>query len=460
MKIFRGRASRLALSCAFLTTMAAAEATTATAQSLNGETIPLNDFCRVQVNSNCTTPVIGTRVVTSNAPSVITPFPGGGIEIRSNANIAFDGQLQVDGLEITGFGISPSLLFDEIGDNLEILASANYDSEVHYVVNNGQYTYFTDTNFSFNSFNVSQIGISIDDGEWDSFGSDEGYFTLRSVDPTAVVNNSTAVAGTFSQSLPGSLQFGTLTGTATVVANPGISSVDGVLEYISPFGLEMDVAQTVTTQLDETGLTTPMIAVTAGIEMNGSKVTGLAAGTLASDAVNKAQLDTEAQARIAADLAHTRDIAAEAAARTQADNTLNQRIANEEAARKQVAADLQSESNARAAADLALGTQLNTLGARVDTLTTRVENIERKVDRLGRKIASSTAVAVAMSGNTFLPNTSFNLTANLATFDGAQAGAFQMGAMVSDNVAVNAGVATGFNKGGKTAGRVGFTVGW
>lgn len=194
--------------------------------------------------------------------------------------------------------------------------------------------------------------------------------------------------------------------------------------------------------------------------MNGSKVTGLAAGTAATDAVNKAQLDSEAQARIVADLTLTRDLTAEAAARQQADTTLNQRIAREEAARKQVAVDLQSEANARAAADLALGNKISALGKRVDALTSRVDTIEKRVDGLDSKIASSTAVAVAMSGNTFLPNTTFNLTANVATYDGAQAGAFQMGAMVSGNVAVNAGVATAFNKGGKAAGRVGFTVGW
>ena len=93
-------------------------------------------------------------------------------------------------------------------------------------------------------------------------------------------------------------------------------------------------------------------------------------------------------------------------------------------------------------------------------MTGRVDTLETRVDKLDRKVAASTAIAVAMSGNSFLPNTKFNLTANVSTYDGAQAGAFQMGAMLSDNVAVNAGVATSFNKGGKTAGRVGFTVGW
>ena len=65
-----------------------------------------------------------------------------------------------------------------------------------------------------------------------------------------------------------------------------------------------------------------------------------------------------------------------------------------------------------------------------------------------------------MSGNAFLPDMKFNLTANVATYDGAHAGALQMGALVSRHVAVNAGVATGFNRGGKTAARAGVTLGW
>jgi GT2 family glycosyltransferase len=36
----------------------------------------------------------------------------------------------------------------------------------------------------------------------------------------------------------------------------------------------------------------------------------------------------------------------------------------------------------------------------------------------------------------------------------------QFGALVSDRVAVNGGIAKGFNKGGKTALRAGFTFGW
>jgi trimeric autotransporter adhesin len=52
------------------------------------------------------------------------------------------------------------------------------------------------------------------------------------------------------------------------------------------------------------------------------------------------------------------------------------------------------------------------------------------------------------------------MTANVATYDRAYAGSFQLNALVSENVALNAGVATGFNKGGKTADRVVLTFGF
>jgi hypothetical protein len=225
------------------------------------------------------------------------------------------------------------------------------------------------------------------------------------------------------------------------------------MNYLSPFALALDVTQTVTTQLDETGLVTPKVAVTDGIEMNGSRITGLANGTASTDAVNMSQLDAEANARIAGDTALGNNLAAEAAARANADFQIGQRILVEENARNELATNLATEAATRAAADLSLSNQIGGLDSRIDAL-------EGRMNQFDDKIASSTAVAVAMSGNAFLPNTRFNLTANMGTYGGAQAGALQIGAMLSDHVAVNAGVATGFNKGGKTAGRVGFTVGW
>ena len=78
---------------------------------------------------------------------------------------------------------------------------------------------------------------------------------------------------------------------------------------------------------------------------------------------------------------------------------------------------------------------------------------------LDREIDGSTAVAVAMSGNAFMPGHDVNLTGNIGTYNGAVAASLQLGVMLSPNAAVNVGVSTGFNKGGKTAARVGFTLG-
>jgi hypothetical protein len=65
-----------------------------------------------------------------------------------------------------------------------------------------------------------------------------------------------------------------------------------------------------------------------------------------------------------------------------------------------------------------------------------------------------------MSGNAFLPDKQFNLTGNVGYYEGAVAGAIQVGAMVSPNTAFNAGVATNFNKEGGVGARAGFTFGW
>lgn len=636
MNLLNSRVSRIALACSIAAVTAAVEPVFA--QIVSNEQIPLSDVCVVQPGSFCTTPVIGTRTITPIGTPVVTPIAPGIVDIRGGANIDFNGQLQVDGLQVQSAGIFPSLLISPIPDMIDIRAIANYDSSFHVQSSFGQLTYQPDTTFSFNTLTATKIGIAIENEYFEDQDGREGQFDLDAIDPTAIVNNSTALTGRFSQT-EGVIRFGTLSGTATLIGNPGVTDIYD-LQFISPYALQVDLESQIATQLDENGLITPQIAVTDGIEMNGSKITGLAAGTQdsdavnfaqlkaatanfvtnnsggpaptargqgaiaagsgtsargtgaiamgyqnvaegdgavaigdpniatgkgavaigannvangngsvaigngsiaahsgniamgnaanadgsnavalgsgsaalgnrstavgtgataqgsdsvaigygsvanqsrtvsvgavgserrvvnvaagtgATDAVNKAQLDAEAQARIVADVGLANDLATEAATRAQVDTALNQRIAAEETARAQLAADLQSEANARAAADLSLATQIGTLGGQVDALAGRVDTLESRVDKLDRKMAASTAVAVAMGGNAFLPDMKFNLTANVATYDGAQAGAFQMGAMVSDNVAVNAGVATSFNKGGKVAGRVGFTVGW
>jgi trimeric autotransporter adhesin len=165
------------------------------------------------------------------------------------------------------------------------------------------------------------------------------------------------------------------------------------------------------------------------------KIVNVAAATVSTDAVNKGQLDSEVNSRIQADL------------------QMSQRLSIVEAAPLNLAASLSNEANARIAADLATTTRLDAFGSRLDQIDDRLNGLQNS-------IASGTAVATAMGGAAFLPDMKFNLTANVATYDGAHAGALQLGILVSPNVALNAGVASGFNKNGKTAARAGVTIGW
>lgn len=65
-----------------------------------------------------------------------------------------------------------------------------------------------------------------------------------------------------------------------------------------------------------------------------------------------------------------------------------------------------SEATARVAADTAINNRINGVEGRVGNLEGRVGILENKVD-------SSTAVAIAMGGATFLPDMDFNLAANV-----------------------------------------------
>jgi autotransporter adhesin len=116
-------------------------------------------------------------------------------------------------------------------------------------------------------------------------------------------------------------------------------------------------------------------------------------------------------------------------------------------------AGITTDITALQAADTAFDT-------RIDALEALAVGFDEDLDRIDDRASAGTAAAVALSGAMFLPGKSFNLTGNVGTYRGAHAAALQFGALVSDNVAVNAGIAHGFNKGGKTALRAGFTFGW
>lgn len=109
---------------------------------------------------------------------------------------------------------------------------------------------------------------------------------------------------------------------------------------------------------------------------------------------------------------------------------------------------------------LALQAADTAFDGRIDSLETITSNLDDRIDRFDNRAASGTAVAIALSGGAFLPDKRVNITANVGTYRGAVAGAFQVGAMISPNAAVNAGVATGFNKNGKVGARAGVTFGF
>ena len=86
--------------------------------------------------------------------------------------------------------------------------------------------------------------------------------------------------------------------------------------------------------------------------------------------------------------------------------------------------------------------------------------INNRIDDANDRAASGSAVAIAMGGAMFLPDKTFNLTGNMGLYRGAWAGAMNVGAMISPNAAINAGIGAGFNKKGKVGARAGFTFGW
>jgi hypothetical protein len=157
---------------------------------------------------------------------------------------------------------------------------------------------------------------------------------------------------------------------------------------------------------------------------------------VAADVVLGGRIDTEAKARGDADVVLGGRIDTEAKTRGDADVVLGGRITTETTERK--------------AADVALGGRIDSANTRITILTEQVK----------KDIATATAVAVALGGNSFLPGKKFNLTVNVGSYDGESALAAQFGFMVNDSLAINGGVASGFGSGSSTAVRGGFTYGW
>lgn len=181
-----------------------------------------------------------------------------------------------------------------------------------------------------------------------------------------------------------------------------------------------------------------LVSSSSTIDMGNNRVQGVAAGTADTDAVNVAQLN-----------AATSDITTDVTALETLTATHTTQIATLET----TTATHTTQISALQAADMALD-------SRVDTLELLAAELDDRIGDVDDRASAGTAAAVALSGAMFLPGKSFNLTGNVGTYRGAHAAALQFGALVSDRVALNAGIAHGFNKGGKTALRAGFTIGW
>jgi trimeric autotransporter adhesin len=105
--------------------------------------------------------------------------------------------------------------------------------------------------------------------------------------------------------------------------------------------------------------------------------------------------------------------------------------------------------------------QLNTaVGVVSAQLASSVSTLNGSINNAIRRADAGTAVAVALGGGYFLPGKKIALNVNYGNYRGESAIAGQVGFLVSDGFALNAGVATSFNNAGGTAFRAGASLGF
>ncbi len=85
--------------------------------------------------------------------------------------------------------------------------------------------------------------------------------------------------------------------------------------------------------------------------------------------------------------------------------------------------------------------------------------LQAGMNNLRKVAAGGTAVAAALSGSYFIPGKKLNVSINLADYGAQGAFAANIGYLITPSIALNAGVATGFEY-GATAGRIGATMGF
>ena len=213
---------------------------------------------------------------------------------------------------------------------------------------------------------------------------------------------------------------------------------DGLLNLDALTSAQLAAITTTTAaSSDGANLTVEGMTTTNGINNSGAKITGVAAGTAATDAVNKGQLDTVNTAVTTEVANRIADVNAEESARIAADNTLTTNLNAEIALRT---AAVNSEASARIAGDAALNN--------------RVDSVEERLDQVG---AFSAAFSALVPNDRVSGNTQLSLGYGYYASESAlAAGLFHY---VNNNVLLNVGASTSLN-GGETAGRAGVTIGF
>ena len=93
--------------------------------------------------------------------------------------------------------------------------------------------------------------------------------------------------------------------------------------------------------------------------------------------------------------------------------------------------------------DAVNGSQLFATNQNVAALQSDFVNMGSTINKADRRASGGTAVAIAMGGLAFLPDKKFNLTGNVGYYRHKWAGALNVGALISDSAAINAGSSLG-----------------
>jgi hypothetical protein len=234
------------------------------------------------------------------------------------------------------------------------------------------------------------------------------------------------------------------------------SAASGVAEALGAEGTAVvaTLAAAAPTQSFEVATAVAIDGLGIAIDDLGTAITDETTRATDAETALGEQITANAEISIASDLALLGLIDDETTRATDAETALGTRVTGETTratgAETALGTRITGETSRATAAETALGGRIDSTNTRITILTEQVKN----------DIATATAVAVALGGNSFLPGKKFNLTVNVGSYDGESALAAQFGFMVNDSLAINGGVASGFGSGSSTAVRGGFTYGW